>query len=126
MEVRRVTGAVHRRRAPALQRATSIFGSVGLGITVGTAVALSDERIEAGVCEFSVTATAHNRHAIIKCYRESSPGNYLIRSTAVEADDLEGFRSRAQFAGRRLNCELVRRGRSADGDINYTIRNCRP
>lgn len=121
-----MTGPAHRRRAPALRRAIGLIGSVGLGITVGTPVALSDERIEAGVCEFSVAATAHNRHAIIKCYRKSSPGNYLIRSTAVEADDPEGFRSRAQFAGRRLNCELVRRGRSADGSINYTIRNCRP
>ena len=81
-----------------------------------------------GVCVFVSGTIGKGKYATIKCYKESSPGNYVIRKTVYERDDREAYRDLAKLAGLKLRCDLVKTGTYYRDDYlitNYSVKNCK-
>lgn len=81
-----------------------------------------------GTCTVSAGAISAKRYAVLKCYRHSDPGNYLIRSTRWERDDAAAYRDLARLSGRRFSCDFSLSGSSSKDDTlftHYSLKNCR-
>lgn len=100
--------------------------ALALALVLGLAasnLADADERVQAGICSFSTTTTAHSRFATIKCAFADNPDNFVLRRTVERADDEAAYENLARNAGRTFRCDLERKGLRLRSD--YTVRNCR-
>jgi hypothetical protein len=80
------------------------------------------------VCSAVAGASGGRRYATVKCYKESEPGNYSIRSTVWERDDAQAYRDMARFSGARFTCTMsVTGSKLVDDQVyeNLKVSNCR-
>jgi hypothetical protein len=80
------------------------------------------------VCSAVAGASGGKRYATVKCYKESEPGNYSIRSTVWERDDAKTYRDMARFSGARFTCTMTVTGSKLVDDQGYEnlkVSDCR-
>ncbi|MBO6592952.1 MAG: hypothetical protein JJ943_14235 [Roseitalea sp.] len=103
----------------------TVCGTLGL-MAVATAPVGAEE--SKAICQITAGSSSHSKFAVLKCAKESSPRNFIIRNTIFERDDRDGYRDLARFAGRSFNCTLTRAGTSSRGGTaytHYTVSECR-
>ena len=80
------------------------------------------------ICSAVAGASGGKRYATVKCYKESEPGNYSIRSTVWERDDAKAYRDMARFSGARFTCTMTVTGSKLVDDAvydNLKVSDCR-
>lgn len=80
-----------------------------------------------GICVVNAGTVGSQKYATLKCYKQSEPGNYTIRSTIWERDNSKAYLERARLSRRRYTCTFTRSGSSLRADARYTNKkmNCR-
>lgn len=77
-----------------------------------------------GACVgFAGTMSGKYRYAGLKCYLDSAPGNWVIRSSVKEKDDPKAYKDLLRIPKRPVRCTLTR-GATDGADILYKISNC--
>lgn len=80
-----------------------------------------------GACVgFAGSVGGHN-HAGLKCYLDTAPGDYVIRSSVKERDDPKAYRNLLRMPKRPVRCTLTKgRTQVFNGmeTTNYRITNC--
>ena len=72
-----------------------------------------------GVCTAVAGASSGKRFATVKCYKESEPGDYSIRSIVWEHQDAKAYRDMARLSGARFTCTMSRSGSKVIDDQVY-------
>lgn len=80
------------------------------------------------VCAAVAGVIGGKRYATVKCYKETEPGNYSIRSKVWEHQDAKGYRDMARFSGARFTCTMTVTGSRTEDDAVYDqlkVSDCR-
>ena len=81
-----------------------------------------------GACVgFAGVMAGKYRYAGIKCYLDSSPGNWVIRSSVKERDDPKAYKKLVRIPKHPKRCTLVKGKTKRFGGVNktfYKIKNC--
>jgi hypothetical protein len=105
---------------------TFLAGAVVIGGALGFANAASAITLK-GHCTVSASVHGGKNFATLKCDKEDQPGDYVIRSTVWEKDDVKGYRDLARFSGRKFTCDLTDGGRTRGVGVETThfkLSNC--
>lgn len=82
-----------------------------------------------GVCTAVAGTQGGKRYASVKCYKESQPGNYSIRSIVWENQDSKAYREMARLSGARFSCSTmsVSGSKVVDDQVHVFLKfsNCR-
>lgn len=103
---------------------SSVFVAICLMATASSAALAESFK---AVCTVTAGSVSRNKFATLKCYKDSEPGHYRIRSTKWERDGKKAYRDLVRLSGRRFTCTMTSSGSSISGDTlltNYKISNC--
>jgi hypothetical protein len=89
---------------------------IGILLSAGAAQATTLK----GVCQISASVHGGKKFATLKCYKDTDPGDFKIRSTVWEKDDKKAYNDMARFAGRRFACDMTNTGTTRNSNIETT------
>lgn len=93
-----------------------------IGGAFGTSIVQAASKHNGACSGFSGSVGGH-RYAGVKCYLDTAPGTYIIRSSVRERDDKERYRKLLRVPNRLVRCTLTR-GHSDWSGTKYKISNC--
>lgn len=112
-----------------ISRIAAVVSAIGMlaGSQAGFATRAEAASPHNGACVGFAGAVAGQKFAGLKCYLDSAPGDYVIRSTVKERDNAEQYRKLLRIPKRPFRCTLTSGGTMPFNGMettSYKISNC--